>query len=277
MMKPSVLVLFASLVLGSVPANAGIVNGEEVISGRLPQVVRLFIDGEPECSATIVGPQALVTAAHCTKGVIYQRNVQFKVNGDTYEVELYPSPYYVHEKWLKRDNAHDVALGKISKIVKGVNPATICSQVKGQMKVSLAGYGEADSQGSDGILRMGENVITVAEDPSREDAKRNIKIGPTPNGANGNFRDSGGSVFSKDENGKTCLAGVISYGSVSAGFTAATRLDHYDSRTILPKFSAANKLEICGVTRECPEMHVPIYTENRTQSPNTHSPSAIIR
>jgi hypothetical protein len=271
-MKSALMILTASLVLGSGYANAGIINGQEVSPGQFSPVVELYIDGVAECTATIIGPRVIITAAHCTGGK--SQKAHFFLNGEKHEVHLQPSRFYSQQDYEDDRDPHDITLGLIKKPLESAM-ATIGGQTELGKRVQLVGYGKSDdSQASAGVLRKGENDITYAVQGGRL-----MMVGPNANGASGHDGDSGGPIFIRDAfNHQLRLVGVMSSAIQKEGRTIGARTDNIDSAAIFSEFTNKNRVGICGINLQCREFDPNLMTENIPVSNRTSgSPAKFIR
>lgn len=244
--------LAALLMPASAAADSRLINGKPVDPGTYKEVVRIRSDGAG-CTATVVGPRAIVTAAHCAKT---GGTATFTVDGKNYSATMTRSPVYPG-----RD--HDVSLGLVDREVTGVQPASIGGTATQSLGLILLGYGcvkPGGGGGNDGVLRIGES--TIIEFSGFDMVSR--KAG----GAALCFGDSGGPAFVV-ANGKKYLLGINSKGNIQdTNYNA--RLDHQESKKFLQNYTQQNSIKICGVNLDCNgDPQDPPPTCNLSASPST--------
>lgn len=215
-----------------------LINGTVVPLADYPHVIRMF-NGRSSCTASVVGPRAILTAAHCGEtGDV----VQFKtISGKTYKAKLTRAPIYPTKDL-------DVAAGYVSENVD-VKPVSIVADrfEQRKMSVDLIGYGctkPDGSGGNDGLLRAGKSVIT---DPAN-DYDLELK---EPGGAALCYGDSGGPVFYK---GKQIA--VNSKGNIK-DVSWVTRLTNPDPKAFLLKWASDNGASVCGLNVGCDDSTPP--------------------
>lgn len=248
-----VLAALLALLPASAAADSRLINGKPVDPGTYKEVVRIRSDGAG-CTATVVGPRAIITAAHCAKtgGV-----ATFTLDGKNYSATMTRSPVYPGQD-------HDINIGLVDQEVTGVQPATIGGTATQNLGLILLGYGcvnPGGGGGNDGILRIGES--TIVEFSGFDMVSR--KAG----GAALCFGDSGGPAFVVGQNGKKYLLGINSKGNIQdTNYNA--RLDHQESTKFLQNYTQQNNVKICGVNLECGGGPVdPAPTCNLSASPST--------
>ena len=225
----SVLVsLFTTTALSN-DFGARLINGEEVDKTKYPAVIRI----NDSCTATVVGPRVIITAAHCADN----RSVStFTTRGRTYKARIYHSRYY-------RFHDHDIALGITDEEIVGVNPYSIGGKAQLGEKLQIFGYGCTQSPGTggnDGILRTGMATMTSY---SRLDVV-------STDGAALCFGDSGGPAFVKTEDGTGKVLGINSKGNIK-DTNYNTRTDLQVSKDFFERFARHFKTDICGVNVDC--------------------------
>ena len=215
------------------PEKFNIIGGIEVPAGdpKYDSVLKILTDGA-NCSATLVGPKAILTAAHCAKN---DATSTFTVGGKQYSAKMTRSTLYPGVD-------HDLALGLVSEIVPNVAYEQITAQeLKATDAIVMYGYGcikAGGGGGNDGILRYGPSTISSF---SAKDF-----VAKKPDGAALCFGDSGGPSFASDGT----QIGVASKGNISDTSYFAN-LTIPDSKSFLTKWAADNAVDICGVTMDC--------------------------
>lgn len=208
-----------------------LINGEEVPLADWPTVVRIQT-GNAGCTATIVGPKVLVTAAHCgTNGA----TSAFTLDGTRYEGKFQRSSLYPNQD-------HDVAVIILNTAVPK-DKVKIYASVGGTpvvgAKIWLLGYGcinAGGGGGNDGKLRAGFATITSF---SGYDVV-------SSSGAALCFGDSGGPGMVDNNKDKPVVMTVNSKGDIrTTNYT--TNLAKAESQTFLRKVATDSSLEICGI------------------------------
>lgn len=216
------LPLFAVSIIGGVPVE----------EGQFTQVLELHSENAI-CTATLVGPRTILTAAHCATSHL----ATFKVGDRTYTAELVRSPEYPTKD-------HDIAVGIVSEKVVGVVPATIGGEAKVGARITIVGYGcsEKGGGGDTGVLRHGDTVIEKL-DPLFMNSR-------SMGGAALCFGDAGGPAFIQNDGGLT-LVGIASKGDIKER-SYHFRLDRDVARDYLAKIIDDKGVEICGINLEKP-------------------------
>jgi hypothetical protein len=243
-----------------------VIEGETVEPSAFPAsyfASMADIPGVPRCTATLVGPKALLTAAHCVG------------EGQAVSIDLgattYGGPCHHHPGRLKGVASADLALCALTEAPNAGLPEAISlspSNVKKGQKVLLAGYGCTNKNGQDGsgVFRIGRTKVQNAQGydksnpfyfetiSSPKDAPAIICPG-----------DSGGAVYCltniADPKGKRVVCGVnsavecldwvstlcVSIGKTSYLASVASAATWFKSR---PDQPAIRDLKICGVDSE---------------------------
>lgn len=169
----------------ALPPEKVLIGGTPIDRKKYPDVVRIT-NGSGYCTASIVGPRALLSAAHCMKD---GQLVTFStVLGDRYSARCTHHPEY-------KTADHDIALCHIDREVSGVTPREVVYErsARRNQKVQLFGYGcikPGGGGGNDGILRTGHSNIVAGQG-------RDLVL-ESPGGAALCFGDSGGPVHTME-------------------------------------------------------------------------------
>lgn len=218
--------------------NAGavgiqLINGAPATAGQYPEVVQILGDGK--CTATLVGPQILLTAAHCGE---VGEEVAFSYKGKSYTAKIAHSALYA-------DYEHDVAVAYLPAAIPGATPMSVGGSASYDDTLLLMGYGCTKKGGgpSDGVLRYGTTSIidvdAVFFTSHSSDQQAALCFG-----------DSGGPAFVKAGN-QLVLVGINSRGNIK-NVNINTRLDTPESQDFLKEAAQVLKMDICGVTKACP-------------------------
>lgn len=211
-----------------------LINGVPVADGEFEEVVRIRIDNAG-CTATIVGPRVILTAAHCGET---GKEAKFTFDGEDYTAQITQSPLYPTKDL-------DISVGIVDKDILGATPASVGGKAVIGKELTILGYGCTQTDGTggnDGVLRIGQAKIVGW-------AGTYDVVSRTPGGAALCFGDSGGPAFLEDS-GKFELLGINSKGNI-VDTNYNSRLDHKDSMDFLKKIAKDKKVDICGVNANC--------------------------
>lgn len=208
----------AGLLLALAPRPAGTVEG-----GPL-SVLEVEIGGSL-CSATLVGPRALLTAAHC--GYLLSAELGRLRYGDaTFLARVLRSPGY------RGPGTHDVALLALDQELPGSAPVPLGGTPAVGAMVTLSGYG------CEGSIRSGPSMVAAVTPGGRLHlAQMDGKVAC--------LGDSGGAVFSGEGAGRRLL-GVISSGD-GRSYTRAVSLGGEATRDFLRGAAARLGVTVSGL------------------------------
>ncbi len=223
-----------------------LIGGEPADLRNYPAVV-YSRQGSARCTATVVGPKALLIAAHC---VANNATAYFKVQGKDYSAKCSISSSYPH------DSTADWGLCAVSRVVEGIQ-YEVLSQELGDVKVGdrilLTGYGcihprrpdgTGGDGGNDGVYRVGEAIVSQVPSPGSNDIVTNL-------GSSLCFGDSGGPAFKKlsADGFVRRLLSVNSRGDIrTTSFLVSIATD--DAKSFLHAWIRKTGLAICGVSKD---------------------------
>lgn len=234
-------------------ADPVLIGGKIAKPGEFPEVVYIS-SGRSRCSATIVGPNVILTAAHCIQdgGEIFP--AEFVIQQQAFKAKCMHHPEY------STRYSFDFALCKTKQPIEGIKPATI-SKIAPEVgkKASLMGFGCINPRrpdggadgGNDGKLRWGNALVT--------------QIDNGVNGVGGGqyfytsdetslcFGDSGGPAMLPLSNPKAeahYVIGVNSRGNiVDRSLLSSTFMDGFQNWA--KAYAMSNDVEICGINKDC--------------------------
>ena len=227
--------VIALFLLLSVPSNAQsrLINGKPVDPGTWTEVIRITSNGS-QCTATVVGPRVIATAAHCAAN---GATATFTIGTTNYSAKMFRSPLYSTKD-------HDVAVGVTAQDITGIEPASVGGKASTGLGINLLGYGctnPGGGGGNDGILRIGDTTVTGFSGFDMVSRKAG--------GAALCFGDSGGPAM-LIENGKHLLLGINSKGNIQ-DTNYNTRTDLPESGDFYKTLATQENIQICGVNKDC--------------------------
>jgi len=224
-------------------ASPELIGGIDAEDGDFPEVVYIT-NGSSRCSATVIGPRVIMTAAHCVADGGGIKPATFSVQQAAYTARCQQAPLYRDQK-----EDHDLALCLVDRPL----PANYAS-ISGRYlavgdTVTLSGYGcvkKGGGGGNDGQLRYGTARVTRL--PNAND-NWFYTLGRTAIC----FGDSGGPAFRQIDNPATehhYVEGVNSRGNID-DMSLLTSVHILKSRIFFRDFESNNRVEICGIQKIC--------------------------
>lgn len=220
-----------------------LINGNLIDNFTFPELVYVKNHEGARCSGTVVGPHAILTAAHC---IDEQGQIENVYSGPSFL--SFTAQCTVHPQYLETGSEMDMAICKTEQELD-VIPASISkNSVKLGQQVLLSGFGCTQSNatgGNDGTLRVGHAIVTELHQ----------SLFPwfvTTGGSAICFGDSGGPAFKDMEPGETrhVVLGVNSRGDIHTT-SLLTPIYSQKSRKFLRQWAKKNRVEICGLTNSC--------------------------
>lgn len=230
-------------------AQPSIIGGRKPVDPmEWPATFKLQI-GTEICTATAIGPQAIITAAHCVPNHSKGRVDIGAVGADGERIELSVECEWI-DAYLKPSNRYDVALCFVLSEMSLPNiPGTVPSlfeslaltdySPKVDDRVLLQGYGCRVLGGSPtSILYIGEATISVAT------AKPTIV---TRNGAAVCDGDSGGAATVSTSEGRRWVV-ALNRARLPRGKSSLVYLGNAKIASFIHSWAERKGTEICGVT-----------------------------
>lgn len=251
------LFLFSDIAL----SDEVLINGRPAKSGEYEEVIRIRHSGST-CTASAVGPRAMVTAAHCVAD-----------NGSISPVREDAEYYFTiaqreftakckqHPRHRDRQENVDIAFCRTNTdlgLKKYANIAGKHRAVKVGDKPILMGYGCVRSNsprgGNDGILRVGKGTVSALARPEdrynwfRVDKKGSEESTLCYGDSGGPVFSSMGDAFSEDH----WIVGINSQGNIrDMSLLVDVTLDKV--RDFMRDFSRDMQVDICGFNINCVE------------------------
>jgi len=212
--------------------------------------------GDGDCSATLVGPEVLLTAAHCVDN---GSTASFKLKGAPHTAICSQAESYAN----KTDISADYALCRVSPAVAGIRFERVNgaqSLLTDGLEVLLTGFGctkDNGTGGNDGNYWIGTSNISEAPSKSTNGFR-------TSGGAALCFGDSGAAAFVQQDGDRRIVIAVNSEIEPGAGggLGDTSRLGSVSSPAALAFFAkwsyAQGKPKFCGYNTQArdPSCHI---------------------
>lgn len=233
-MKWQLFVAALTLAVTAFGMEARIIGGTKVVPSDFPWVKKITVEGAG-CTASVVGPKVLLTAAHCVRNGM----VGIQLDGDTASGEVIR-----HPSWPGKDI--DIAVIIVSdrdaNLLSGIEAVTPAGTLAIGDEVQQVGYGCTKSGGVGGLDgNMYYGTATVRY----QDPFNHVTIGNALC-----FGDSGGPAFVKDDAGQIIQVGIASKGNLKTD-SYYTRLDVVETNGFLNQVATSKGVEICGINADC--------------------------
>jgi MYXO-CTERM domain-containing protein len=215
-------------------SRSGIVGGSVTHGDPEVFMLRMFYSNNTSssCTATLIGEQTLLTAAHCvdpslknaTSVVIFATNETY-ANNAPQQAWIRVTEYRMHPSWNKENLAHDIALAYLQK-APGVEPKMWNTQSLTGLQnqpIRAAGYGITSRQKSDSGTKRHVDLTIAGLTQTHlylgDQSSKGICSG-----------DSGGPTFHVFNDGRERVVGVHSFdGNGVCTFGGDIRVDVYKS------------------------------------------------
>ena len=207
-------------------------NGTKVQKGELEEVVYIS-----NCTATVVGPQTVITAAHC-RSTGSSVSFTYKPTGTTHSGTCTRHPQYTTPSYN-----NDYVLCKFSPAIKMGN--TMASIGKAETlsvgdSMTLTGFGQPNS----GVHYWGNTKISSIDDMQFITNNGNVYLGPG---------DSGGPAFypikDRTKAEHHWIVGINS--RVGGSYSYLNRTDLKRAQDWFLSWAKANNTTICGINLDC--------------------------
>lgn len=241
------------------PVEPKLINGKPARPADFPASFYQS-SGVGRCTASLIGPKVLLTAAHCVSN---GGTVKIKISATTFKGKCTH-----HEQWQDGDGdkSADYSLCLLDKEIAGVTPERLDLNGAGMNvggKVLLAGFGctqENMSGGNDGIFRIG--LTKIATLPGYNAAQPNDMLTESSLEEKAPAivcpGDSGGSVYHLKSD--LVVSGTRSIVAVNSrvGLESDTKVNGFSYlvatftepfKSFVKQWSKKNKVQICGLSK----------------------------
>ncbi len=214
-------------------------GGYIVSKSRYPAVVRIDMGRKGwHCSATLVGPNVILTATHCADDKFEEETVIHKFGHFYIGTKKYNFTFYTHQEVMNENL--DMAIGIVDQDVQDVTPMTISFDEKLGKKMIMLGYG------------CTKDYLTetyVISQGTGDDARSLVSSVPNKKvfACGG---DSGGPTVAYNLDLKLRINGVH-YFSNRSHMTGDLRTDTQQVKKFVQTMAEKENLKICGYNLDC--------------------------
>jgi secreted trypsin-like serine protease len=221
MIRKAMFLALILAVLGPAGAHAAsvVVGGDVAPDGSFPWMVRLSMG----CGGTLIGPRAVLTAAHCVSGSGPQKSITVTAGSadlkskralTAHSVSVTRAPGFV-----KETRGDDWAVIKLDRALQlPIIELTSANSAKGSYTImgwGLTGEGSEDQQ-----RRLRYATVVTVPDGSCAAAYRRVNVNLVEgesicagrNGVDTCQGDSGGPMVGRDAKGRWVQVGIVSWG-----------------------------------------------------------------
>lgn len=222
--------------LSSMASGQGLIGGQVDLYNLFPEVIKI-----PGCTAVVVGPRVILTAAHCVR--VKHPRITYWVKNVKYQADCEVHPDY--KIYKNQPKSVDMGLCKSDKRMT-VRTAWVASNgpKKGD-QVVLTGYGCTSKYDRiDNKLRYGFAPVTRLAEQGYQWFTTHGKTAVC-------WGDSGGPAFNstrfrRRQGQRQVIFGVNSQGNIS-NFSKLTAIYRPKARAWMKSWAVANRVRICGI------------------------------
>jgi MYXO-CTERM domain-containing protein len=203
--------------------ESNVLAGHQTTRGKWPDAVALLENGRGGCTGTLIAPDVVLTAGHCTQVQFDQVKIGAIDSAGTASETIAVEDIIGYPNWSNTYDVGVVILARASTAKpRGVLPSCAVDELTEGAPIQLVGFGATTPDGEDGNTLLNEATVDVADASCSEMDGCKPAVAPAGEfGAGGDntgscFGDSGGPAYLTTSSG-TFLAGVVSRGVDTPG------------------------------------------------------------